>query len=276
MKTTAYRIGTACALSVLTAITAMRVSADQPATTAKQDKTYTGTVVSVDSKEQLLKVKGLMVSKEFNLGENCAFAFADQNAGNINGLRPGQRITVSYQNAHGVLVANRIEQKPLRYEGTVKAIDPQTRKLTVHHRAMNKKFEIAGDCRVMLRDERTGTLTDVKPGHRVTIVYETPDNKATARRIEQTSATYAGTLTAIDLNERTIKAKQMFGSKKFNLADNCTIVLDQKTEAQMRDLKPGDALVISYEPVNGVNVVNRIARNEGPAESASEMTAIAP
>ena len=276
MKTTAYCIRTACALSVLTAITAMRAPADQATTTAKQDKTYTGTVVSVDPNERLLKVRGPFLSKEFNLGENCAFAFLDQSAGTVNGLRPGQKVRVAYQNARGVLVADRIEQQPLRYEGMVKAIDPAAGTLTLHRRTMNKTFELADDCKVMLRDKRNGVLADVRPGHWVSVTYETPDRHPTVRRIDQTSATFNGTLTAIDLNDRTIKAKHLFGTKKFNLANNCAIVINGKTDAQMRDLRPGDSLVFSYDQVNGVNVVNRIARAEAPVEPEAEMTAITP
>ncbi len=254
----------------------MRASADQPATANKNEKTYTGTVMSVDRDEHQLKVKGIFLSKEFNLGDNCAYAFVDRKADKVNGLRPGQKVKVSYESARGVLVADRVEQIPLRYAGMVKAIDPEKRTLTVHHRTMNRKFEIAGDCRVLLRDERTGTLADVKPGHWVTVIYESPDKTATARRIEQTSATFTGDVTAIDLTDRTIKAKHLFGAKKFNLADDCAIVLNGKTDGQMSDLKPGDELVLSYEEVNGVNVVNRIARAEAPVQKPTELSVAKP
>jgi len=43
-------------------------------------------------------------------------------------------------------------------------------------------------------------------------------------------------------------------------------MLNGKTEAQMRDLKPGDNLAFNYDVVNGVNVVNRIAQTEAQAE----------
>jgi Cu/Ag efflux protein CusF len=102
----------------------------------------------------------------------------DKGAGTINGLRPGQKVTVSYQNANGVLVANRVEQKPLHHEGTVKAIDPAKRTVTLHHRAMNKTFRIAEDCAVTLRNDKSGTLADIQPGHWVTVTYETPEWRA--------------------------------------------------------------------------------------------------
>jgi Cu/Ag efflux protein CusF len=105
------------------------------------------------------------------------------------------------------------------------------------------------------------------------VTYETPEGDATARQIAQTSATFTGSLTAIDLNERTIKAKQAFGTKKFNLADNCSIVVNGNADAKLRDLKPGDDLVFSYDVVNGVNVVNRIASADSPAEAVTASSA---
>lgn len=271
MKTSSLRnwIG----LSVLIAVAAIRASADEQATAAKQDQHYTGTVASVESKERTFSVKGLVRSKTFNLGDNCAFTYVDKGASTVSGLRPGQKVTVSYRNANGVLVANRVEQKPLRHEGTVKAIDPEKRTVTLHHRAMSKTFRIADDCAVALRNDKSGTLTDIQPGHWVTVTYETPGSDATARLIAQTSATFNGSLTAIDLNDRTVKAKHAFGTKKFNLTDNCTIIVNGKSDGELHDLKPGDDLAFSYDVVNGVNVVNRIATVDSPVEAITASSA---
>ena len=54
---------------MLTAVEPIRVSADPQATAAKQDETYTGTVTSVDLKERVLVVKGLVRSKTPNFLE---------------------------------------------------------------------------------------------------------------------------------------------------------------------------------------------------------------
>lgn len=252
-------------MSILAAAAVFSASADQQTTATKQYKSCTATVKSVDPKEHVLVVKRFLLGKTFNLGDSCEYMFL-KGPGALSDLRPGQKVTVYYQNVHGVLVAHRLEQRPLRYEGTVKAIDPESRTLTLHHHALDKTFLIAGDCAVVLRGNKSGTLASVKPGHRVSVLYEIPNGKRIAREIDQTSATFVGTLTAIDLNARTLKAKHVFGTKKFNLADDCTIILNGKTEAQMRDLKPGDNLAFNYDVVNGVNIVNRIAQTEAPAE----------
>jgi hypothetical protein len=103
----------------------------------------------------------------------------------------------------------------------------------------------------------------------VTVTYETPDGTPTAREIAQTSMEFTGTLTAIDLGEKTVKAKAMFDTKKFNVADNCAIVINGKTDGQLSDLKPNDKLVFSYDEINGINVVNRIAPAEVQPNSAT-------
>ena len=101
------------------------------------------------------------------------------------------------------------------------------------------------------------------------MTYETPGGKLTAREIAQTSIVFTGTLTAIDLGEKTLKARAVFDTKKFNVADNCAIVINGKTDGQLSDLKPDDKLVFSYDEINGVNVVNRIAPAEAQANSVA-------
>src|ERR1041385_1081009 len=269
MKTTAMRAWTAVCLSGLMTTVAMRAFADDADATVKRDKAYTGTLTSVDPKERVLNVKGLFLNKKFNLGDSCKFRLLDNSAGTAESLRAGQRVVVYYQDAEGVNVADRVEQKPLRFEGTVKTIDADRHMMTVHVRGKDMEFVIAEACRVMLHGDKSGSLGDVQPGHHVTVLYEVPNNLPTARLIEQTSATFVGAVTAIDLNERTVKAKAMFGSKKFNLGEGCQIVLNGKTDGELRDLKPGDNLVFNYEEVNGVNVVNRIATAEPTKETVT-------
>jgi hypothetical protein len=95
------------------------------------------------------------------------------------------------------------------------------------------------------------------------ITYEVPDGKATARQIAQTSETFRGDLTAIDLDQKTMKAKAMFTAKKFNIGDDCVVVINGKPNGKLTDLKPGESLTFSYYNINGVNVVDRIAPAKG-------------
>jgi hypothetical protein len=270
MKKTKNWLAVCAALFTATAV--LRASADSTATAVKPEKSYTGTVVSVDPQEHTLKAMGFVFSKEFNLGAECTYTLLDNITGTINDLRPGEKVTVGYQDSHGVLIADRVEQQPMCDEGMVQAIDPTARTLTLHLHGMDKPFQIANDCGVELRNEKSGTLADIQIGNHVTVTYETPGNTLIARKIAQTSIEFTGTLTAIDLGERTLKAKAVFDTKKFNVADNCAIVINGKPDGQLSDLKPNDKLVFSYDEINGINVVNRIALSEAQPRSVASTT----
>ena len=268
MKTTAFRNWMAVCVSVLAFTATPRLLADDSAMNTKSDKTLTGRVLAVDAQARTLKVEPWwFATKSFNLGTACSFSFLDNPSGAISDVHPGQRVTVRYQNASGVLVAGRVEQQPMRYEGAVKTIDPTKHTLVVHVRGADKTFQIADDCKVALHKDKSGAPVDIQPGHHVTVTYELPGNLATAHQIAQTSDTFTGTLTAIDLNERTVKAKATFGSREFHLGNDCKIVLNGKTDGELRNLKPGDKLMFSYDDVNGISVANRIANAEQPSNA---------
>ena len=264
MNATTLKNGLAAWAGVLTA------TADKTATAARLNKSYTGQVVSVDPKENTLKVKRFVRGKTFNLGTACSFILADAIAGTVNDLRPGEKVTVSYQNAYEVLIADRVQQQPMRLDGMVTGIDPEKRTLTLHRLALDNQFQIADACNIVLRDEKPGTFADIPPGSHVTVTYETPAGVPTVREITKTSLEYIGTLMAIDLGEKTVKASALLSSMKFNVAGNCAIVLNGRTNGQLSDLKPYDKLVFNYDEINGINVVNRIAQAEArPIPSAA-------
>jgi Cu/Ag efflux protein CusF len=265
--------------SVLT-LTALPSAADQATTAAKPDKIYAGTVVSVNPNGRTIEVKGLLFSKNFNLGENCAYVLWNKPAGAIGDLRAGEKVKIAYQDASGVLVADRIKQEPMTDQGMVKAIDPAAHTLTLRSGLMDKTMQIPDNCLVRLNGDKSGSLADVQPGYYVTVTYELPHGKPVAREIKQTGTTFTGELTAVDLGNRTVKAKSLFDTKRFHLADNCAIVINGKANGQLSDLKLGGQMAFSYEDVNGVKIVNRIANEPVAQESTvsrgSETTSAQP
>jgi len=249
-------------------LTALQSPADQPAIAVKQD-TYSGTIVSVETNEHTLDVKGFWMTKKFNLGDNCAYVLLDKPTGAIGDLRPGENVTISYQDAHGVKVAGRVQQDPMTYEGTVKAVDPAANTLTLRLQSGDRTFQVPDSCKIVLRNNRTGTLEAVQPGNYITITYETPGNKFVAHQIAQTSESFIGEVKAIDLTDRTVKAKALFDSKKFYLGDNCAVVLNGKMDAPLNQIRLGDRLEFNYDNVNGVNVANRIATASQKSQTTS-------
>jgi hypothetical protein len=273
MKMTPIKTWLAAWVSVLTITSALTALADQPAetTATKSEETYSGTVVAVDLKEHVLRVKGWAFSKKsFNLGEKCIYALLEKNPGEAADLHAGQKVTVSYQNVQGVLIAGRVTQEAMQIDGMVKALDQRKRTLDLHRSGSDKHLQIAIDCKVVLRQGKGGSLDDIKIGNHVTVTYETPGDTWVACQIAQTSIEFTGTLTAIDLEENTVKAKAMFESKKFHLADNCVIVSNGRTVGHLADLKLNQRLVFSYDEINGIDVVNRIAPESGASTETNE------
>ena len=269
MKTNKLSAWTAVGALVLSLTPALAALADQPASAAKPEKNYTGTVNSVDPKERTLNVHGFLLSKKFNLGDNCAFALWNKPAGAIGDLRPGEKVAVAYQDAHGVLVADSVKQLPMTCEGMVKAIDPAAHMMKLQTRPMDRQVRIPDDCAIVVRGGKA-------VGSYVTVIYETPNDKLTARQIAQTSALFTGSLTAIDLTEQTVKAKALLGVKKFHLANNCAVVINGRTDGKLSDLKLGDKFAFSYDDVNGVNIVNRIGTAPPPELETTSIRPMVP
>lgn len=270
MKTNKSNISRAVCALALAAATAMPALADSSATTTRPEQTYTGMIVSVDRNEHLLAVRSWVFSKKtFNLGTGCSYALLGKSPADAADLHAGQKVTVTYQDAQGVLIADHVTQKPMRYEGMVKAVDSAQHTLTLHAGGSDKTLQIADDCQIMLRNDKVGTYGDIKVGDHVTVTYEKPGDTLTAQRIAQTSITFTGRLTAIDTETRVVKARTTFDSKKFNVADNCAIVINGKPDGHLADLKLDEKLTFSYDEINGVNVANRIAPADEPAAPAA-------
>ncbi len=256
--------------SILMAMAVLRAPADQVTTTDRPEKTYSGTIVSVDTNELVLTVKWwAMFKKSFNLGGDCAVSQLENSHARITDLRPGEKVSVEYQDAHGVLIASRIEQEPMHAEGMVKSIAPDHGVMTLHSSTMDRQWLVADNCKVTLRNGKPGTFDDIQIGSHVTVTYETPGDQRVIRQISQTSIAFTGTLKAIDLVDRTLKASSAFDSKKFHVTDNCTIMMNGKTDGRLAGLALNDKFVFSYEEIDGVNVVNRIAPVEGQTKSVA-------
>lgn len=256
MATLGMALGLGCGSQVL---------ADTTGATPKE-KTLKGLALRIDPVGKTVLVKGFWGTKRLNVAEDCRVLSPEKSEAGLADLRTGQALAIHYQSVQGVLVAHQIAQQNLTFAGVVGAIDPANHTLTLRRHALDKTFQIGDGCKVVLRDDRAGTLADVLTGHRVKVIYEIPNGTATARQIAQKSAAFSGALTAVDLNDRTLKAKNMLSAKTFNVADGCTIVIAGKPDARLSDLKLGEKLVFNYEEVKGVNIVNRI----GTAEAGQE------
>jgi Cu/Ag efflux protein CusF len=241
--------------------------ADSTASGANE-KTAKGVLRSIDQKEKTVELKSFWGTRKFNIGTDCKVTLQGKPDTSLAELRPGQKVQISYERVQGVLVAHQITQENVNFTGYVASIDPPKHTMTIRSHLLDKTFFIADDCKVLLRD-KAGAVPDIQPGNYVTVTFETPESVSTAHEIALASVTFKGAMTAIDMNDRTLKAKAMLTAKKFNLADDCQIVVGDKPGAKMSDLKLGDQLIISYDDQKGVNIVNRIEVAGTASENAT-------
>ena len=249
--------------ALLTATAALRAADEspaQPTVPPGPEKSYTGIVVSVDPNERTLQVRWwAMFDKSFNLGNDCVVSQLENSRASVGDLRAGEKVTVGYVKVQGVLIANRVEQDAMRCAGTIKALDTAKGTLTLAQTGFDKQLQIADNCKIGLRNGKTGSFADLRVGNYVTVTYELPVKSPVARQIDQTSIAFTGTLTAIDLPEKTVKARTAFGTKKFSVGNDCAIVINGKTDGRLADLRLDEEVDINYDEINGVRVASRIA-----------------
>jgi Cu/Ag efflux protein CusF len=259
MKTSLMQMSVAAGMA-FNLICASPVNGDQPAP-VQTDKIFKGTVTAVDQKEKTVSARDFWGAKIFNVGNTCTVSLEDQPSALLADLHPGQKVEIGYQNARGVPVADRIAQHNMVFTGFINTIDPAKGTLAVKHGVYTRDFAAARDCVVVIKNDKTKSLDDLKVGHTVTVIYESLNNNSlVARRIEQKSPTFVGTIKAIDADTRTVKAKDLLAEKTFHLADGCQIVTDGKLGGSLGDLRIGDRFAFTYEDTAGVLVVDRIGR----------------
>jgi hypothetical protein len=262
---------------VLMAALPTSLRADQQTTCKHREKTWEGTVSMVNTEYNTIKAEHWGMTQTFHLGNNCAIAAVDKKEATLSDLRPGEKVKIRYQNVEGVRVADRIVEKALHYDGTVQAVDPKAGTATMEEAPLYKpfrapeKFRIASDCKLTLANGSDGTVADLRPGDRITVIYELPGGSPVAYRIREQTSTFVGKLDAIDLPARTVKAKQMTSEKTFQVGDKCRIIASNQQSAPLKDLSLGQQYRFTYRDVNGVNVLDEVAPVQGakPAETAS-------
>jgi Cu/Ag efflux protein CusF len=232
---------------------------EQPAV---KDRSFDGTISAVDATERTLTVKEFLLVKTFHLGKDCALGVGNKKRATLADLKPGMEVEVNYKESGGVLVANRIAQKEMRFAGSIKQIAPKEHKLAVERGRFTKPFEIGGDCQITVGNNKSGTLAELKVGDKITVIYVSENDALVALRIEGSDETFAGTIQAIDASTDTIKAKHLLGDRKFNLADDCKIVIGSAQNGRLSDLRIGQKVAIGYEELDGVLVAHRITLEE--------------
>jgi len=228
---------------------------------ADTEKTFEGIAVAMDSHAGTISVKGTWGTRTFNLGKDCLVLLPDKHRGSLAELHPGQKLELRYADADGVRIAREITRENMVFTGYITALDPTNHTIAVRHSLWTREFSIPKDLDVLLNDDKPGALSDLQLGQTVNVTYELGHGGLVARQIEQPDASFTGTIEAIDVGSRVIKAKSLLSEKKFNLADGCRIVVEGKLNGRLQDLRIGEGVEITYADVDGVLVANRVGQD---------------
>jgi hypothetical protein len=255
------------------------VKASQPSAESNHEQTWTGTLTAVNTQNESLTGGHWWYHETFNVGKHCAISTVDKAHAGLADLRPGEEARIRYREAEGVRVADHVSERPLHYTGTVQAVNAKQRMVTMAEAALYKPFHapmtfrVASDCKVTLPSGKSANLTDLQPGDRIAVIYELPGGSPVAYRIRNKCSTFVGTVAAINLPERTIEAKGNAGARKFDLGDDCQIMLGSKQNGHLKDVAMHQTYEFTYQRVNGINVLDRLSPVQATkvSETASTM-----
>ncbi len=227
---------------LLIAALPVQAKANQDPTAMRHVKCWAGTLTAVNTQDKSLTGKHWQFTKTFYLGQKCAISAVDKKKASLGDLSPGEEVRIRYHDAEGVLVANRIVERALRYDGTVQTVNSKAGVLTMTEPPLYRpfrapeRFHVGSDCKVILWNGHNGRLADVQPGDRVSVVYELPNSSQVAFRIQDKSETAKGVADAIDLSARTLKAKLGSEEKQFAVGDDCKVILGRPQTGQLKDV----------------------------------------
>jgi len=228
--------------------------------TANKLKMVSGSISAVDVKSKVVTLSGFWGEKSFVLGEDCVLSQPEKKQTGLADFHPGQKVEIGYSEVQGIRVAGSISLEELVFAGKITGLDLAKHNAVVKSGMSSRSFTLSDDVIVSMPANAKAGPGDLALGNRVRVIYESPKSQSTARRIEMTSQQYIGTLDGISPAQRTVTAsKRLIGGKTFHLAADCTILNNGKLDGHLTDLHVGQEYQLSYETVEGVNIVNCIA-----------------
>lgn len=87
-----------------------------------------------------------------------------------------------------------------------------------------------------------------------------PDKKERSESRKESICT--GVLSAVDEKENTVAVRWLVFNKSFNLGKDCALVVAQKSQPKLADLRLGESVEVRYQDVDGVAVAHRVVQAE--------------
>ena len=144
------------------------------------------------------------------------------------------------------------------WTGRLTAVNADNHTITAKSWWQSRTFNVGSTCAISTMDKKTAALSDLRPGEKVRVRYQTAGGVRIAERIGVEPLHLTGTVQAVDQTARTLTLEQALHHRTFRLADDCEIVLWNNKDGTLTDLTPGNRLVVTYELPGGSPVAYRI------------------
>ncbi|MGP8198475.1 MAG: hypothetical protein ACLQU4_03110 [Limisphaerales bacterium] len=74
--------------------------------------------------------------------------------------------------------------------------------------------------------------------------------------------TFTGNVTVVDPQDKTLSVKGLFFTRNFSTAADCKVSLENKPDASLAELRPGQRVLVHYENDNGVLIAMCVAQRD--------------
>lgn len=151
-------------------------------------------------------------------------------------------------------------QNDKHFSGTVTAVNPKERIVSVKYLLFTRHFNVGEGCKVRFEDKPTASLADLHPGLKVKISYQNVQGVLVADQINQENLIHTGRITTIDAANRQLVIKQGAFNRHYVLAQECPVILNNGETGTLESLSVGQTVNVTYEPKNDSLTAVKIER----------------
>jgi len=148
--------------------------------------------------------------------------------------------------------------KPSSYKGSVVAVDPQEKTVTVRGGWTTRTFNAGDSCQVTLEDKPQASLADLATGQKVEVWYLKVQGVPVAQEVIQENRSFKGHITALDPGKRTIAVKHGMFTRGFALAEDSAVIVKDDKAGSLEHLRIGDTVTVIYRSENDPLIAHRV------------------
>jgi Cu/Ag efflux protein CusF len=165
---------------------------------------------------------------------------------------------VADEQSPGSNAAQQYTHNEKSFGGTITALHPKERTMSVKAFLFSKTFNIPENCKVSMEDQPKSSLADLHTGQKVEVAYDDDKGVLIARSIVQSDIVYSGHIKSIDPAKRTLTVEHNAFNRDFAISHDCEVVLNNDRPGSLDDLKVGHTVNVIYERGNGRRVARKI------------------